>query len=253
MGIYDDISSKLTTKFDTYINADVGKIIENKIDSTLTQVVDSIFTEIDTKLATVIGQNAFLSGLNSMFIQNKIMNTKSHSFRGVKLSELKTNLLRQTAIKYAKKNLFIVEASSKDGGKIESAINLFVTAANYTSVSISGEKKNIGTSVVDIVSGTQAIDLSLECFDDDVGSVRKWFEALSEKVANKDGTVGVPSDYAVVFTITHGVIDKANSGFEFKKHFRPVSLEVSANRADEALTELSLSFTQLDTFFNGAK
>lgn len=263
MSIFDSISNQATSVYDSLSNRASGMIDsvksfdpERAFDRVLGdfggQLESRVLQEIDSRINTFLGQNELFGALNKVFGQDFIMSKESEAFRGVSLGTLRERMREQIAVKYAKKNLFVV--SVKNSGKNNTVIenqkfNLFVIGVDYTPVTISGDKKNIGTAVIDSVSGTESIDLRLTCMDDKRGSVRTWFELLACKVAHQDGTVGVPADYMVQFTITHGAIDHGKGGFQFIGHFRPVSIEISASRSDEALTELSLSFTQLDTCY----
>jgi hypothetical protein len=250
--VYDNLSNRASGMIDGVKNFDAERAFERGLDDLGSQLESRVMQEIDSRINTFLGQNEIFGALSKVFGQDFIMSKESEAFRGVSLAVLRERMREQIAIKYAKKNLFVV--SVKNSGKNNTVIenpkfNLFVIGVDYTPITISGEKKNVGTAVIDSVSGTESIDLRLTCMDDKRGSVRAWFEALANSVTHQDGTVGVPADYMVQFTITHGAIDHGKGGFQFIGHFRPVSLEVSANRSDEALTELSLSFTQLDTFY----
>ncbi len=100
------------------------------------------------------------------------------------------------------------------------------------------------------------------------GTLKKWFEDHVAAASNSDGTFGVANCYAVNFSITHGytastsgmvealgaavlgsLLDMDTSlGFMNKGYFRPVSYEVSLSRREDGLQEVSMTFTQCDTF-----
>lgn len=250
--VYDNLSNRASGMVDSVKNFDPERAFDRGIEELGSQIESRVMQEIDSRINNFLGQNELFSAINKIFGQDFIMSKESEAFRGVSLTSVRDRMREQVAVKYAKKNLFVVSVSNSGANNtviVTPKFNLFVIGVDYSPVTISGEKKNVGTAVIDTVTGTESIDLRLTCMDDQRGSVRKWFEQLAEKVAHSDGTAGVPADYMVQFTITHGAIDHDKRGFKFIGHFRPVSLEISASRSDEALTELSLTFTQLDTFF----
>ena len=66
-----------------------------------------------------------------------------------------------------------------------------------------------------------------------------------------DGTAGVPSQYAIKIKIVHGVIDEGQHGYEDKGYFRAQSMTHSLSRHEHEIHEVSMQFTQLDTFTAG--
>ncbi|MOA49877.1 hypothetical protein D3C78_1728180 [compost metagenome] len=97
------------------------------------------------------------------------------------------------------------------------------------------------------MQSSEAVELRITTLDDRAGSLKRWFENHAAAVAARDGTVGVPANYAITFTIQHAFVGDAK-GFEGKGLYRPVSYEVGLSRREDALEEIQMTFTQLDTF-----
>jgi hypothetical protein len=118
--------------------------------------------------------------------------------------------------------------------------NVFCLGVDYSPITLTGEKRNIGTAVADILKATEAIELRLTTLDDTAGTLKSWFTNLSALAAPSDGTVNVPADFATRFTIRHAFIDGEN-GLPDKALFRPGSLEISLSRADRPATSTAAS------------
>jgi hypothetical protein len=146
-----------------------------------------------------------------------------------------------------KKNLFLVRITSPLMGDFSDDFNLFCTDIEHGPVTITGDKHKIGTAVVDGVSGTEVDEIRMTTLDDQRGTIRNWFEQHSAAAASVDGTVGVPAEYAITIEILHSFVTDLG-GFKTKGLFRPVSYEISLSRRDDALEEVQMTFTQLDTF-----
>lgn len=175
------------------------------------------------------------------------MSTATPLYGGITPREAKS--IQQDVIRSgrAKKNLFLVRVSSALMGDFSDDFNLFCTDIEHGPITITGDKQKVGTTVIDGVSGTEVDEIRMTTLDDKKGTIRKWFEAHSAAVTNADGTVGVPADYAIKITVIHSYVSDLG-GFRTKGLFRPVSYEVSLSRRDDALEEVQMTFTQLDTF-----
>lgn len=157
--------------------------------------------------------------------------------------------------KRAKKNLFLVEITSKlNGGSLNmpERFNLFVMDLEYSPFILDGEKVKIGGAAVDMVSGNEAVELSLTTLDDRQGTLKKWFAAHHAAAAARDGTVSEPGKYAIRFRIVHAFctreLQNKYKGYESLGLFRTANLAVSLSRREDALEELQMTFSQLDTF-----
>jgi len=172
-------------------------------------------------------------------------------FGGVTLDEARKIHQMSVTRPWARKNLFHVTVESPlaiSSANIKTNLfNIFCIGVDYSPITLTGEKRNIGTAVADILKTTEAIELRLTTLDDTAGTLKSWFANLSALAAPSDGTVNVPADFATRFTIRHAFID-GERGYPDKALFRPGSLEISLSRADQGMQELTMSFVQIDTF-----
>lgn len=127
---------------------------------------------------------------------------------------------------------------------------MFCTSLDYSPTTISGEKKKVGAASIDIVQSADPVELRMTTMDNKAGFIKRWFEDHCSAAAATDGTVGVPGKYAVKIKVVHAFISKASNqgGYENIGLFRPANMEISLSRQDSGMQELSLTFSQLDTF-----
>ena len=168
---------------------------------------------------------------------------------GITPAEARRRLADFHSRNLARKNLFLVEVSSElTGAGISDTFNMFTTEIDYTPYAIAGDKAKIGGAVVDTVRGSEHVELRITTMDDAGGSIKRWFAAHQGAVAARDGTVGLPVDYAIKIEILHAFIDQNASGYQDKGWYRPERLEVSLSRRENAMSEVQMTFSQLDTF-----
>jgi hypothetical protein len=177
----------------------------------------------------------------------RYMGTPTPLYGGITPKEAKAIHQETIGTRRSKKNLFLVRVSSPLMGDVSSEFNLFCTDIEHGPVTITGDKHKVGTAVVDGVSGTEVDEIRMTTLDDQRGTIRNWFEQHSAAAASVDGTVGVPAEYAITIEILHSFVTDLG-GFKTKGLFRPVSYEISLSRRDDALEEVQMTFTQLDTF-----
>jgi len=152
--------------------------------------------------------------------------------------------------KLARKNLWLIEVSSALAGNFSQRFNMFATDLEYSPYIVSGNKRQLGGAVGDGVQGCEATELRLTTLDDDQGTIKRWFAMHHAQVVAQDGTVGVPSSYAIQFKVVHAFItqDSRRGGYEDIGLFRPANLDVSLSRREQAMEELQMTFSQMDTF-----
>ena len=153
----------------------------------------------------------------------------------------------------AKKNLWLLEVTSAlNNGSMNmpDRFNLFATEVEYSPFIIAGDKRRVGGAVVDAVQGAEPIELRMTTLDDQAGSLKMWFEHHAAAVAAKDGTVGVPANYAIRIKLVHSFItpESNRGGYQSSGLFRPVNLDASLSRREDGLQEVQMTFSQLDTF-----
>lgn len=182
-------------------------------------------------------------------------NTDNLLFGGITPREAREMVTSMLAEQFARKNLFLVEVTSNLGGgtlNMPSRFNMFVTDIEYSPFILQGEKVPIGGAQADTMTGNDPVELQITTMDDRQGTLKRWFAAHARAAAARDGTVSEPGKYAIRIAIAHSFIESsrasAGNAFEVIGLFRPATLAVSLSRRDDALEELQMTFSQLDTF-----
>ena len=182
-------------------------------------------------------------------------NAESALFGGVSPKEARQLYQQLAAEKRAKKNLWRIEVSSPlnvQGLGMPEAFNFFATDVEYSPFIIEGEKIKVGGANVDNVTGNEAVEVSITTLDDAAGTLKKWFAAHHAAAAASDGTVAEPASYAITLKIIHAFATdrgaRAQAHFECSGYFRTANISLSLSRRDDALEEVQMTFSQLDTF-----
>lgn len=194
--------------------------------------------------------NDLLPGMGGVASQTKFWGGPTPLFGGISPTEAKRIYDEMRGQRLSKKNLWLIEVSSRLQGDASQRFNLFATDVEYEPYILAGEKRRIGGAVVDVVQGAEPVELRLTTMDDQTGSLKKWFAAHHGKAASRDGTIGVPDSYAITIKVVHSFItrDSNRGGYEDAGLFRPVNLSVSLSRREDGLQEVQMTFSQLDTF-----
>ncbi|ENV00348.1 hypothetical protein [Acinetobacter variabilis] len=154
------------------------------------------------------------------------------------------------ALQRARKNHFIVQIDSNLSGDFSKKLNLFVTDIDLNPMNISGEKRRIGGAFIDAPTGAEATEIRITTMDDELGTIKKWFERHCAAVVASDGTFGVPASYAVTIKVLHAVVDgeDTTSAFTNRGLYRAATYEVQLSRREQGMQEVNLTFTQIDSF-----
>jgi len=197
--------------------------------------------------------NDLLPGMGGVASQTKFWGAPTPLFGGISPTEAKRIYDEIRGQRLSKKNLWLIEVSSRlKGGAMNDMqrFNLFATEIEYAPFTVSGEKRRVGGALVDAVQGNEAVELRLTTMDDQSGSLKKWYANHHAAVAAEDGTVGVPDAYAITIKVVHSFItrDSNRGGYEDIGLFRPANLDVSLSRREDGLQEVQMTFSQLDTF-----
>lgn len=194
--------------------------------------------------------NNLLPGMGGVASQTKFWGGPTPLFGGISPTEAKRIYDEMRGQRLSKKNLWLIEVSSRLQGDASQRFNLFATEVEYEPFVLAGEKRRVGGAVVDSVQGAEPVELRLTTMDDQAGSLKKWFAAHHGTAAARDGTVGVPDAYAITIKVVHSFItrDSNRGGYEDIGLFRPVNLSLSLSRREDGLQEVQMTFSQLDTF-----
>lgn len=213
-----------------------GQLLNGDWEGAALSVLES--GEVDKVLGNVLGGQAS---------QGRYWARASQLYGGITPTEARRIYGDAISARRAKKNLFLLKVGSALSGDFSQTFNLFCTDIDLNPMNITGEKRRVGSAMVDCVQSSEAVELRITTMDDRSGTLKRWFEDHAAAVASRDGTVGVPADYAITFTIQHAFVGDAR-GFEGKGLYRAASYEVGLSRREDALEEIQMTFTQLDTF-----
>lgn len=196
--------------------------------------------------------NDFLPGMSGIASQVMYWGRPTPLFGGITPTEARQIYQTMRDVRLSKKNLFLIEVSSAlMGDWISQWFNLFATELDYAPLIISGDKRKVGGAVLDSVQSSEPVELRITTMDDQFGTIKRWYEQHHATTVARDGTVGTPSQYAIQFKIVHSFITRASTpygAYESIGWFRPSNLEISLSRRDDAMQEIQMTFSQLDTF-----
>ncbi len=196
--------------------------------------------------------NDFLPGLSSIASQVAYWGRPTPLFGGITPTEAREIYRTMQQVEFSKKNLFLIEVSSNlEGDLISQWFNMFATELDYSPLTISGEKRKVGGTVLDSIAGNEHVELRITTLDDKFGIIKKWYEAHHNATVAQDGTVGVPASYAIKIKIVHSYVTSASAlpgAYESIGWFRPSNLEINLSRHEDALQEVQMTFSQIDSF-----
>lgn len=194
--------------------------------------------------------NLLPSGIGGLASQTMYWGAPTPLLGGISPTEAYNIYQEARGQKLAKKNLWLIEVSSRLKGDMSQRFNLFATEVEYEPFTITGEKRRVGGAVIDAVQGGEPVEMRLTTIDDQEGTIKRWFAAHYGAVAAQDGTIGVPDSYAITIKVVHAFITRASmrGGYEDIGMFRPANMAVSLSRREDGLEEVQMTFSQLDTF-----
>lgn len=192
----------------------------------------------------------FPKSMGGLVAQAQYWGTPTPLFGGISPQEAKRIYDQMRLHQLAKKNLFLLEVSSPLQGDVSERFNLFATDVDYSPFILTGDKHRVGGAIVDSVTGSEPVELSLTTMDDQSGFLKRWFATQYASAVSMDGTVGLPANYYVRFRIVHAFINKAaaQTAYQDIGLFRPANLDVNLSRKEDGLQELNMTFSQLDSF-----
>lgn len=195
--------------------------------------------------------SGLLPGMGGVVSQARYWGSPTPLFGGISPTEARRIYDDMRGNRLSKKNLFMIEVSSKlQGAGISQRFNLFVTELDYAPFTISGEKRKVGSASVDGVQSGEPVEMRITTMDDQSGSIKRWYAAHHGAAAKEDGTVGVPGSYAIQIKVVHSFITRGSNhgGYEDIGWFRPANLEFNLSRREDGLQEVQMMLSQLDTF-----
>jgi len=161
-----------------------------------------------------------------------------------------------STIAYSRKNLFFINITDlkADLGKPLANLNMLTTSVSYAGLTISGDNQRIGGGSMHLPANREVPEIRITVYDDQEGSIKRWFYTRADIMINPDGTHGLPIDYLMKMQIVHGFVNDMVTGSEnaWVDTFvvKPTSLEVDKSRQEDGLDELQITLTAFDTFYN---
>lgn len=153
------------------------------------------------------------------------------------------------------KNLFHVSIAetkaSKEVPEGAAALNLLAIDASFNPATMTGDADPLGSANLDSLAATERVELRLTTFDDDRGTLKRWFIGKADQTAHVDGTFGLPAEYLLVVSLVHmDVTGEASPRQRMQQRWlmRPASIEIELSRRAPELTELQMTFVQFDSF-----
>jgi hypothetical protein len=118
--------------------------------------------------------------------------------------------------------------------------------------SLISDHVQVGSGFIDRPTGRNPTELSITTMDDEAGSLKRWFNGKMDQVALPDGTFGLPADYLVTIEIVHAIPSAEVPGYELAysktMRMRAQTLQVDLSRREQAVAELSMTWTQFDNW-----
>lgn len=258
------------TQLGNVIGGSIANVATGQIQQLANSVDPGLFSKIDSGLKVagdVLNGNLAGAGfdllnsnlldgvlpdnINSLIRQQIFWNTPTKLCGGLSPAEWYQTYQEHQLIDYANKQLFVIEVYSNLQGDASKLFNMLAIDLEYSPQTVNGDKIEIGSGFIDAVKSSAATELSLTTFDTKDGFIKQFFKNHYAATVQEDGTVGVPIEYAIKFVITHSVAKKDfyfTNDYQDSGWFRVANMPISFSKRDPALTELQLSFTQLDSF-----
>lgn len=185
-------------------------------------------------------------------VVNEVMRSRPSELVGnITLKEAELIHSISSSIERARKNYWMLEIESPiTTDRVAAHLNMLATDVDYTIANISGDRKRIGGATIDSLVGREPIELRVTCLDDASGMIKNWFLMHVEQASPTDGTINVPASFAIKIRVVHNAVTEQSRRNEFEtyEYFRPISIETSLSRRDSALSEVTMTFSQMDSF-----
>lgn len=200
-----------------------------------------------TALEAALGGKPLGALLGSQASQGNYWGGVNMLYGGITPSEARRIYQEAVDTGRSKKNLFLLKVESNLVGDCSHEFNLFCTDIERGYGEISGSKARSGGLLVDTVQQREPITVRITTMDDQAGLLKRWFLDHVAAIARPNGTFGVPGSYAVKITLQHSFVGEGY-GLISRGLFRAQSCEASLSRREDAMEELQMTFTQLDSF-----
>ncbi|MDC9590758.1 phage tail protein [Xenorhabdus sp. XENO-10] len=143
-------------------------------------------------------------------------------------------------IRYAQGWQWAIEADGLNG------LDMFAKDITYDSITIETESKQIGAVVFNKPTHREAGTITITVRDSEDGAIARWFDERADRVTNGDGTVNIPSQYAMGIRIYRVM---QSGGIELDSEFDvfPTSRGETTRSRDQVTEFLSYPLTFIKT------
>lgn len=205
------------------------------------------------RIQQLLQLNSFVTGLMG---GDDISSVEQPLLGGMTLNQARETYEQLRDAQLARKNLFFIRVVDynpppieyADGFYFTSLFNLFAIDVSYSPSSLASEKIQLGSAVMDRITGSEATELSVTTMDDSRGSLKRWFDAKKEQAAHTDGTFGLPWQSWVDIECYHATPQAREDAYKINLRMRPQSIQHDLSRRDNAMSELAMQFSQVDSF-----
>lgn len=230
-----------------------GKIAVDIGAGLLRRYVPPVDQIIQAKLAQFPNAKGVIDSASMAFSQAQFNATPNPLLGGITPLEARMMIEDMQSRELSRKNLFLLEVSSNLlGNGINDTFNLFATSVEYSPFTLTGEKRKIGGASNDVLQSGDPVEMRITTYDDSDGILKKWFAAHAQKAVRTDGTINPPAKYAIKIKVIHSLVSQNyNRGqYEQSGWFRPANIEHSLSRGEQAMEEVVMTFSQLDSFMS---
>ena len=237
---------KMVSFLDNQIQLSVGSRVQGRIQSRIADKMNEAVLSRSAQRLLVAARSQAGAAVNEV-----MRNRPSELVGNITLKEAEMIHAISSSIERARKNYWMLEIESPiTTDRVAAHFNMLATDVDYTIANISGDRKRIGGATIDSLVGREPIELRVTCLDDASGMIKNWFLMHVEQASPTDGTINVPASFAIKIRVVHNAVTEQSRRNEFEtyEYFRPISIETSLSRRDSALSEVTMTFSQMDSF-----
>lgn len=231
---------------------EAGGFVSSAVTSYATSKLMKPVAKLDDYVNQSIRKGLKVFGLNA-FDNEKRNGETIHYTGNLSVSQLLENYQATNADRLSRKNFFLLEVNDKSGyaptsnGERLSMFNLFCTDLSFQSFDIQGEAVQVGSIELDKLGSSARTSMTLNVYDDEVGTIKRWVEQKALLSASSDGTFMPPSYYVFDVRVVFGTNLALENYYEQLFTMRVQTMPHELSRNEHGLEELQLTFVQVDT------
>jgi hypothetical protein len=126
-----------------------------------------------------------------------------------------------------------------------SEFDLFVKDVTFAPIEIETESIKAGSHTLTFPVSAAPVSISMTMRDHTDERIYKWFDGLSKKVLNEDGTVNLPKDYCINWKRFIVLEDGSEMKSDMAWQVYPTKLgDITESRDDDGFKEFPITFMQ---------